>query len=136
MYNDSAVVTSGLSGAGGAAGGGGSAGGLVSDGLIKYVGLGGLALVSVAMMLMMVRKASVREQLPTAEELVGIPPALARDSEMLVGEAAEGETPLEGIEVDDAALRRDEMLQQINNAARETPEELAALLRKWIRAEE
>ena len=38
-----------------------------------------LALVALGMMFMMVRKASRPQPLPTAEELVGIPPALQAD---------------------------------------------------------
>jgi len=136
MYNDVAVASA----FGGNALGNWSHGGApgagpadVGGGLVKYVGLGGLAFISLAMMFMMVRKASFREQLPTAEEIVGVPPALTDEDSELVGEADESDTPMEGIEIDEESQRRQQMLQQINEAAREQPEETATILRKWIR---
>jgi hypothetical protein len=55
------AVTNGSSG-----GGNSVASSLLNEGVVKYVSLGGLAVVSLGMMLMMVRKAGVREQMPTA----------------------------------------------------------------------
>lgn len=105
----------------------------VGGGLVKYVSLGGLAFISLAMMFMMVRKAGYRDELPSAQELIGIPPALADLESELVGEAVESDTPMDGVEIDDETQRRQQMLEQINAAAEEQPEELAAILRKWIR---
>ena len=109
--------------------------GILSDGLVKYVTLGSLVLMSVAMMFLMVRKASVREQLPTASELVGIPPALAAAESDLVGEADEASPALEGVELNDDAIRRTQMLDQITDMVNNTPEDAAALLRRWMRSE-
>jgi len=127
----------GAEGAGGAggAGAGGGAGGAgfgLDGGLVKYVGLSGLALVSLAMMFFMVRKATTHEELPTAEELVGIPPALSDADSDLIGEAEESSPALEGLEIDDEQLRRQEMLEQISSMVKETPDDAAHLLRKWI----
>ena len=145
VYNDMAVaqmpsggmLVGGLSveGSGGGSGSGGFSDGSL-DGIVRTVGLGGLALLSLAMMFMMVRKASVREELPSAEEIVGIPPALEELEKDLVGEATEADTPMEGVEVDDQSLRRQNMLEQINEMASNTPDELAVLLRKWIKQDE
>jgi flagellar M-ring protein FliF len=119
----------------GAAGAESIGGSLVSEGLVKYVGLGGLALLSLTMMFMMVRKASVREVLPTAQELVGIPPALAAADGDLVGEADEASPALEGVELNDDAIRRSQMLDQITDMITKTPDDAANLLRRWIKAE-
>lgn len=146
MFPDFAMAGgtgSGGSGGGGGGGGTSSAGesggdvgsSLVSDGLVKYVSLGGLAIVSLGMMFMMVRKASVREQLPSAQELVGIPPALAAAESDLVGEADEAAPALEGLELDDKSIRRQQMLSQITDMVNETPDEAAGLLRRWIKSE-
>ena len=110
-------------------------GGLVSGNLVKIAGLGALSAISLLMMFMMVRKATVRQPLPSAEELVGIPPALQSESSDLVGEAEESAPPLEAVEVDEGALRRQQMLDQINKMAIDRPDEAANLLRKWIRTE-
>ncbi|UCD76363.1 MAG: hypothetical protein JSV91_05445 [Phycisphaerales bacterium] len=114
----------------------GFGGQLVFGDLIKGVGLGFLVLVSLAMMFMMVRKASVRPELPTAEELVGVPPALAETDSDVVGEASEADAVLEGVEIDEDALRRGQMLDQINDTAINQPDQMAALLKRWIRVEE
>ena len=105
----------------------------VNGGLVKFVGLGGMAIVSLAMMLMMVRRATAHEELPTAEELVGFPPALAGAEVDLVGEAEELTPALEGVEIGEEQIRKQEMLEQISSMVRETPDEAAHLLRKWIR---
>lgn len=107
----------------------------ISDGLIKYISLGGLAVVAIGMMLLMVRKASVREPLPTASELVGIPPALAAAEADLVGEADEASPALEGLELNDDAIRQQQMIEQITDMIKGTPEDAAGLLRRWIKAE-
>jgi flagellar M-ring protein FliF len=109
--------------------------GMLSDGLVKYVTLGSLVLMSIAMMFLMVRKASVREQLPTASELVGIPPALAAAESDLVGEADEASPALEGVELNDDAIRRTQMLEQITDMVSDSPEDAAALLRRWMKTE-
>jgi flagellar M-ring protein FliF len=110
-------------------------GNVATDGLVKYVTLGGLALLSLAMMFMMVRKATVREPLPTAAELVGIPPALAAAESDLVGEADEAAPALEGVELTDDAIRRRQMLDQITDMIDKTPEEAANLMRRWMKSE-
>src|SRR5690606_1267592 len=140
MFPDfGAVLTSGsqlVPGAAGGAGGiGGITGGGVNDSLVKYVTLGGLAALSLVMMFLMVRKANVREELPTAAELVGMPPALAAADSDLVGEADEAAPALEGVELNDDAIRRQQMLDQIKEMVTTAPEEAAMLLRRWIKSE-
>jgi flagellar M-ring protein FliF len=134
-----AIVGPGMgdSAGGGSGGGSGGSGGasLLSDGMVKYVSLGGLALVSLTMMFLMVRRASVREMLPTAQELIGIPPALAAVDGDLVGEADEASPALEGVELNDSAIRRQQMLDQIADMVNNTPDEAAGLLRRWIKSE-
>lgn len=113
-----------------------ASGGMLAGGtesIVKYASLGGLAMISLLMMFMMVRKASVREELPTAEDLVGIPPALSDDESDLVGEAEESEPVLEGMEVDEASIQRQQMLEQVSNLIIQAPDEAAGLVRKWLR---
>jgi flagellar M-ring protein FliF len=109
--------------------------GAMNDNMVKTVSLGALAIVSLAMMFVMVRKASNRTALPTAAELVGVPPALQVQDADLVGEADESAAPLEGVEVDDNALRRQQILEQINQMVKAEPAEAAGLLRRWLRTE-
>ncbi|MHC5113488.1 MAG: hypothetical protein ACYTGP_03555 [Planctomycetota bacterium] len=139
-FDPDGTVTSGLGGGDGGmtggGGGGGLAGGLASEGIVRSVTLGALAVVSLLLMFMMVRKASRQEEMPTAEELVGIPPALADVDEALVGEAEETVAAMEGVEIDEEAVRRSQMLDQINDLAQNRSDEVAGLLRKWIKTDD
>ncbi len=103
--------------------------------LLKYLLLTGLSLLSLAMMFMMVRKAGSQSQLPSAEEIVGVPPPLPTDQSEVVGEAEVSAPAMEGVELDEAALRQKQMLGQISNMVRQNPDEVANLLRRWIRVE-
>ncbi|MCZ6543681.1 MAG: hypothetical protein O6768_08455 [Planctomycetota bacterium] len=114
---------------------GGWSGGPVGGNLVKYVGLGGLAVISLAMMFMMVRKAGARAGLPSPAEVAGVPPTLRSDHGDIVGEAEESALALEGVELDDDALRRQQMLDQISDMVNKNPDEAAGLLRRWIRVE-
>lgn len=137
LINSTDGGVAGASGGGGSGGGGGFSGGGsgLSDNLVKYVSLGGLAALSLTMMFMMVRKAGVRPELPSASELVGIPPALQAAESDLVGEADEAAPALEGLELDDSEIRRSQMLEQITDMIKSTPDEAAMLMRRWMRSD-
>ena len=120
-----------LGGGGGGGGGGGFS--ISGGGLIKPIGLGVLAIVSLFFMFNIAKKASVREQLPSAEELAGVPPMLESDGGDIIGEADEATPALEGMELDDDSLRRQQMLDQLNELASRDPEELSGILRRWMR---
>ncbi len=113
--------------------GGGSGAGGSASGLIKPIGLGALAIVSLFFMFNIARKASAREELPSAEELAGVPPKLESDDAEIVGEADEATPALEGMELDDDSLRRGQMLDQLNEMASRDPSELSGILRRWMR---
>lgn len=107
-----------------------------AEGLIKAGGLAALAVVSLLMMFLMIRKANVQESLPSAQDLAGIPPPLQLDDSDMVGEADESAPALEGMELDDDALRRQQMLTQINDMVTKNPDEAAALVRRWMKTEQ
>ncbi|MFZ9914049.1 MAG: flagellar M-ring protein FliF C-terminal domain-containing protein [Phycisphaerales bacterium] len=113
--------------------GGGSGGGMGGSSLIKPIGLGILAVASLFFMFNIARKASTREELPSAEELAGVPPKLESDDAEIVGEADEATPALEGMELDDDSLRRAQMLKQLNEMADRDPAEIAGILRRWMR---
>ncbi len=102
---------------------------------LKNAGLVGLSLLSLAMMFMMVRRSGGTEVLPTVEDLAGVPPVLEDDETEIVGEADEAAPALVGVELDDEELRRKQMLEQLNQLVKKEPAEVAALLRRWMRAE-
>lgn len=101
--------------------------------LFKTIALGALAVLSLGMMLMMVRKASERPSLPSATELAGVPPTLEGDDADLIGEVEESTPPLEGMELDDRALQGQQMLAQLNDIVRKQPGESATLLKRWMK---
>ena len=122
-------------GLGGGLGGGTGLLGLTGGGIIDTAVLGVLAVVSLAMMALLVRKATRRVELPSAEDLVGIPPALQVDGD-LYGEADEGDVPMSGIELDEEQVRSSKMLEQVGELVNSSPEAAATLLQSWISASE
>jgi flagellar M-ring protein FliF len=56
-------------------------------GMVKTIALGALSLLALGMMLTMVKKASERPSLPSAEELSGVPPALETEDAEIVARA-------------------------------------------------
>jgi flagellar biosynthesis/type III secretory pathway M-ring protein FliF/YscJ len=116
-----------------------STGGTTGGGIGEFIG-GGLfdkavlALLSVAalfMMAMMVRKVSVRREMPTAEELVGLPQTLETETD-LVGEAEEVEAALAGIEVGEQEMQDKKILEQVEALVESEPEASAKLLARWV----
>lgn len=105
-----------------------------ASGLIRPIGLGVLALVSLFFMLGVARRATRREGLPGAVELAGGVPR-AEDGEVeLVDDGGDAAPVLDGIELDDERLRQEQMLDQLNEMAARDPAELSGILRRWMRA--
>ncbi|MBL0922064.1 MAG: hypothetical protein IBJ10_08035 [Phycisphaerales bacterium] len=104
-------------------------------GAVKTVALGALAVVALAMMLLMVRKASRSEPLPTPEELVGVPPTLQRGSDV-VGEADEADSALAGIELSDDHIKSRKLLEQVEDLVKANPDDTAVLLNRWIQSDD
>jgi flagellar biosynthesis/type III secretory pathway M-ring protein FliF/YscJ len=125
--------------------GGGSAGGasgmaatvssLVGSGLVRQIVLAGLAAGAIGAMLLMVRKATRPLTLPTAEAIVGLPPTLSADSDV-VGEANEGDTPMEGLELEEGQLAAKKKREQVIEMAKSRPQDAAAVLNRWMSPEE
>lgn len=113
--------------------GGGGGGGLIAmgGGMIDTIVLGALSLVAVGMMLMMVKKSGKRQDLPTAEELVGLPPTLEADSD-LIGEAEEGDSPMTGIEIGDGEVEQVKLREQVSAMVAEKPDVAAGLVSRWL----
>ncbi|MFN0131492.1 MAG: hypothetical protein ACKVW3_03010 [Phycisphaerales bacterium] len=127
------------SGGGGVSGFGGSGMGSIlalnGSGLVDKVLLAGLAVVALMMMLLLARRASRRVELPSAEELIGAPPALETGSEV-VGEADDAETAMAGIEVRDEDLRATKLREQVGSFIRSNPDLSGKLLNRWVSVEE
>lgn len=125
----------GMSGLGMLSTGGGSIGGFaLGSGLIDKAVVSVLAIAALTMMVMMVKKAGKKIDMPTAEELVGVPADMALKTDV-IGEATEGETPLEGIEVDEEAVQSQKMLESVGEFVSGSPEGAAKLMRRWMSAD-
>ena len=122
--------------AGSAGGVMGLGGGLaLGSGLIDKAVLGLLGVLSLGMMFVMVRRAARRVELPSAEELVGLPPTLEAQSDV-IGEADEGETAMAGIEVGEDEVRVQKMLEQVTDYVSKNPDTAAKLVGRWLKSEE
>ncbi len=117
-------------------GGGGGPSLLLGNGnLIETLLVGVLAVVAIFMMLTMVKRSSKHIELPTAEELVGIPPQLEGMSDM-IGEADEGDAAMTGIEVEDAMVEIQQLREQVGELINADPEAAAGLIKRWAEVEE
>jgi len=114
---------------------GGGGGGLLGSGIVDKVVLGTLALVALGMMFTLVKKSTKKAELPSAEELVGMPPTLEGGSEV-VGEAEESETAMAGIEVGDLEMESQKKLEQVTSMVDQNAEMVARLLNRWIQTDE
>jgi len=123
---------------GGGAGGGGSGllgtGLALGGGMIEKAVIGALAVLSLGLMIVMVRRSARPADLPTAEELVGVPPKLETHSD-LMGEAEETDTPMAGIEVGEDQAAANKMLDQVGQMVKTSPESAAKLINRWMAAE-
>jgi len=117
--------------------GGGGGGSMVfgNGSLVETVLIGVLAAVSVLMMLMMIKRSSKNIELPTAEELVGLPPQLEGTSD-LIGEADESESAMAGIEIDDADMQIQQLRKQVGELIAADPESAAGLVERWAEVED
>jgi len=127
----SEAMTAGVGAIGGS--GSGSGGGVLASGWIKNFALGGVALLAVVLMGLSLKKVGQPEELPTAEELVGLPPAL-RDNAEMIGEAGEADSNLTGIELSEEDLQSRKKFEQIASLVGERPGDAAYVLNKWIQA--
>lgn len=93
--------------------------------------LAGLAVMSFGLMFYMVRRATRKEEMPTIEELAGVPPTLPTDDD-LMGEVEEMDSSLAGVELDEDELRARQIADQISDLVRANPEEAGGLLTKWV----
>lgn len=116
-------------------GGGGVIMGMSLSQIIDKVVVGGLAIGAMGFMLMMLKKAGKKQVLPTAEELVGVPPALTREND-LIGEAEESQTALAGIELNDDDVRQSHIRTQVTAMVKTEPENAANLLKQWVVVEQ
>jgi len=101
--------------------------------MVGTVGLGSLVVLCLGMMFMMLRRSSPRSlQDPILDSELEIKNGI--DVE-IVDEVEDSQVVLEGVEVGDEMVRRSVMLEQIKESVQSSPEEVAHVLRRWVRTE-
>ncbi len=115
--------------------GGGTGRVFSASGMVEVIVLGTLGLVSVVMMFGMVRRAGRKSELPSAEELVGVPPALEVAGD-LVGEADESDAAMAGIEISEDEMKIQKMRELVGELISTNPEAAASLVSRWISEDE
>jgi flagellar biosynthesis/type III secretory pathway M-ring protein FliF/YscJ len=101
----------------------------------KEIALGALALVSLFMVSNMVRKGSATPAPAMAMAGGGIAPRGAvplQGREEAVGEAMEGDTLLDGMELDEESAKAQQMLNQVSALVEENPDAAANLVKRWM----
>ena len=106
----------------------------------KEIVLGALALVSLFMASMIVKKAAPAPVVATAGGVMtagaggafGYGARVLEAGELLAGEAGEGKPLLDGMELDEDAVRTQQMLDQVSTLVDENPDSAASLVRRWM----
>jgi len=103
---------------------------------VKPVALGALAVVSLAMVLMMMRKTPGTVTVPGLEQhrsepIKGPAPTLETDAGP-VGEAETSEGILQGVEVDEDSVRVRKMAEQVAALVKDNPDAAAMMVRQWM----
>ena len=133
MVYDMAYLQPEFAGPGG--GGGGVLGVMSDSNMVATASAGALAVISLALALMMVKRATKPEALPTVEELAGVPPMLPTDDE-LIGEADEVEASMAGLEVNEDEIRTRNLADQISEMIKSAPNDAGSLLGKWVQSDD
>ncbi len=111
-----------------------------SGGLIAGMGIGEvvktavlslLALFAMFLIVMTALKSTKAQTLPKAEDLVGLPPALETDSSVY-GEATQADAELTGLELSEGDIQHQELLKQIGELVKASPEQAAAIVGQWV----
>jgi len=134
MIPGDAPAVMGMSGGGGGLAGIVGGGGLALGGIVDKAVLVVLGLFAIGLMFSLVRKANTPVEIPTAEELVGMPATLETPSD-LIGEADESDMAMAGIEVGEEQVKSKRMLEEVAKMVETNPDAAARLMKQWITAE-
>ena len=140
VFVDSYWAGGGLATAGVLGGGGGEAGsGRSMAGAVtrygKHIAVSALALMSLFMVLMMVRKSTgpIEMEEEEASLMLGKRPADALGFEEInIADGEDGGGLLSGLELDPDAVRSQQVLEQVREMVEESPENAAKMVNKWI----
>jgi flagellar biosynthesis/type III secretory pathway M-ring protein FliF/YscJ len=97
----------------------------------KEIVLAGLACLSLFVVSMMVRKSTPAPVIAAAAAAPTGPMTLG-NGELIAGSAGDGGATLDGMELDDDAVRAQQMLEQVSTMVKENPESAATLVKRWL----
>jgi flagellar biosynthesis/type III secretory pathway M-ring protein FliF/YscJ len=100
----------------------------------KEMGVGALAVVSLFMVMMMVRKSApvpLPAEAAEEEEEKG-PTTKLKPESMVAGEVSEGDRTLDGMELDDEAVKTQQVVEQVSAMVAENPDGAANLVKRWL----
>ncbi len=100
------------------------------SGHAKEIAVGGLAVVSLFMVSMMVRKSAPAPAVPLAARRSAPQPITANED--VAGEVGEVSPALDGMELDEDAVRGRQMLQQVSTMVDDNPDAAANLIKRWM----
>ena len=97
----------------------------------KEIALGTLAVMSLFMASMMVRKGTPAT-VPASASFAPPPQPSVLPGETLVGEAASGGAALDGMELNDDTIKAQQMVEQVSTLVRDNPDAAASLVKRWL----
>jgi len=100
-------------------------------GHVKEIALGGLAIASLFMMSMIVRKGAAAPA-PVIATTIPVGPSMLSASEDIAGEAIGQDPALDGLELDDDSIKTQQMLSQVTSLVGESPDTAAQLIKRWM----
>lgn len=103
---------------------------LALTGHFKEIALGALAVISLFMVSMMVKKSTPAPVI--APRVERKPPEPIEAGEAIAGEVGEGFQSMDGMEIDDDAVRTQQMIAQVSNMVKENPDAAANLVKRWL----
>lgn len=104
--------------------------GSLVGGHLREIAVGVLALISLFMISMMVRRSSPAPAITAHAEPIETPQLKA--SETVAGIASDGHTMLDGMELDEDAIKAQQMVEQVSTMVKEDPDAAASLIKRWL----
>ena len=97
---------------------------------MKEIAIGMLALVSLFMVSMMVKKSA---PIPVVAAAVESPQTVTLGGNIdIVGEVSEGGQMLDGMELDEDAVKAQQMVEQVSTMVKENPDAAANMVKRWL----
>jgi flagellar biosynthesis/type III secretory pathway M-ring protein FliF/YscJ len=98
----------------------------------KEIGVGVLAVISLFMVSMMVRKGGVVPATAVPQPLAASEGPTLNGNEAVVGSAAENNEALDGMELDEETVKGQQVLDQVQKMVTANPDAAASLVKRWL----